>query len=146
MASFSFAKIEKPAENPSPVYYLSAMISSLLFVGCGGFAGSVCRFLAGKFVGAHFPGAFPFGTFAVNLVGCFLIGAFYAISARHGLSPNTRLFLTTGFCGGFTTFSTFANESLTLLKSGSLFLFALYAGASVAIGILAAYAGAAVFR
>lgn len=116
------------------------MIDSILLVGFGSFLGGVCRFLSTRLIGEHLFGIFPFGTFAINIAGCFLIGLFYGIS-EHGLSPNVRLFLTVGFCGGFTTFSTFANESLQLFKAGNVLTFALYAGLSVFLGILAVYAG-----
>lgn len=121
------------------------MIGSILLVGFGSFVGGVCRFLSTKLVGAHCCGTFPVGTFAVNIAGCFLIGLFYGLSA-HGLNPNARLFLTVGFCGGFTTFSTFANESLQLFRAGNVLQFALYAAFSVFFGILAVYAGNAATR
>lgn len=85
-------------------------------------------------------GHFPLGTFAVNLVGCLLIGLFYGLS-EHTLSPNARLFLTVGFCGGLTTFSTFANENLQLFRDGNVLMFALYAAGSVFFGILAVHLG-----
>lgn len=121
------------------------MIYSIFLVGIGSFVGGVCRFLSTRLIGAHWSGAFPLGTFAINLAGCFLIGLFYGLSA-HGLSPNVRLFLTVGFCGGFTTFSTFANESLQLFRTGNILPFALYAALSVFFGILAVYAGNAAAR
>jgi CrcB protein len=74
------------------------------------------------------------------MLGCLLIGLFYGLT-ENSLSPNLRLFLTVGFCGGFTTFSTFANESLQLFKTGNIWLFSLYAALSVFFGILAVYAG-----
>lgn len=116
------------------------MIRSILLIGCGSFLGGICRFLLARLVGAQLSGTFPFGTFAVNIAGCFLIGIFYGLS-EHGLSPGVRLFLTVGFCGGFTTFSTFACESLELAKAGSICSFAFYAALSVFLGILAVHAG-----
>lgn len=116
------------------------MIHSILLVGFGSFLGGICRFLSARLIGAHLSGTFPFGTFAVNIAGCFLIGLFYGLSER-GLSPNVRMFLTVGFCGGFTTFSTFASESLQLFKAGNIIPFALYASLSIFLGILAVYAG-----
>ncbi|MCK9182685.1 MAG: fluoride efflux transporter CrcB [Fibrobacteraceae bacterium] len=118
------------------------MIKVLLLIGTGSFCGGILRYLISQFAKEYLPGAFPFGTFAVNILGCFLIGVFYGLSEHiSGFSPELRTFLTIGFCGGFTTFSTFANESLSLLKGGNALYFALYAGLSVFLGILAVYLG-----
>lgn len=116
------------------------MFHSLLLVGTGSFIGGIFRFLLSKCVSSQISSAFPVGTFAVNIAGCFLIGIFYGLS-EHGLSAGARLFLTVGLCGGFTTFSTFASEGLQLFRSGNVFTAALYAALSVFIGILAVYAG-----
>ncbi len=116
------------------------MIHSILLVGFGSFLGGICRFLSTRLACAHLSGMFPFGTFAVNIAGCFLIGIFYGLS-EHGFSPSVRLFFTVGFCGGFTTFSTFASESLQLVKAENVLAFALYASLSVFLGILAVHAG-----
>jgi CrcB protein len=78
----------------------------------------------------------------VNISGCFLIGIFYALGEKGNiLSPQARLLLVTGFCGGFTTFSTFAFENMTLLRIGDSFYFLLYAIGSVVLGIAAVYIG-----
>lgn len=87
------------------------------------------------------PYHFPWATLTANVAGCFLIGLFYALSTRLHLSTEIRLLLTTGLCGGFTTFSTFCNENLTLLRQGYTSTFVLYTGLSLALGILAVYAG-----
>ena len=84
---------------------------------------------------------FPWATLTANVAGCFLIGLFYALSARLHLSAEVRLMLTTGLCGGFTTFSTFCNENLTLLRQGYTGTFVLCTGLSLALGIGAVWAG-----
>lgn len=123
------------------------MIKTLLLVGSGGFLGSVSRFLASKYVQNVFPSTFPAGTFLVNVTGCFLIGLIYGMSERTSLlTPGWKFFLAAGFCGGFTTFSTFANENLALLRDGEFFNFFLYAGLSVFLGLAATFLGVLITR
>ncbi len=118
------------------------MIKTLLLVGTGGFLGSISRFLASRFMQDNFPTAFPLGTFLVNVAGCFLIGLIYGFSERSALlTPGWKMFLAVGFCGGFTTFSTFANENLALLRDGEFYYFFLYTGLSVFLGIAATFLG-----
>lgn len=118
------------------------MLRIILLVGAGGFLGSVARYLASKYIQQSLLSPFPFGTFWVNILGCFLIGLFYGLSERSGFMTNElRLFLTVGFCGGFTTFSTFANENMGLLRDGAFLYFALYTGLSVFFGLVAVYLG-----
>jgi len=118
------------------------MIKTLLLVGTGGFLGSISRFLTSRFMQSYFPSAFPFGTFVVNISGCFLIGLIFGFSERSSLlTPGWKMFLAVGFCGGFTTFSTFANENLALLRDGEVLNFLLYTGLSVFLGIAATFLG-----
>jgi CrcB protein len=118
------------------------MIKTILLIGSGGFLGSVLRFLASRFMQNHFPSAFPYGTFFVNITGCFLIGLIYGLSERSSLlTTGWKMFLAVGFCGGFTTFSAFANENLVLLRDGDFFHFLLYTGLSVFLGIGATFLG-----
>jgi CrcB protein len=118
------------------------MIKTLLLIGTGGFLGSISRFLASRFMQNNFPSAFPFGTFFVNITGCLMIGLIYGFSERSSLlTPGWKMFLAVGFCGGFTTFSTFANENLALLRDGDFFHFMIYAGLSVFLGIGATFFG-----
>ncbi len=120
------------------------MLKNILLVALGGAAGSVARYLLSKAIQDTAATAFPWGTMAVNVAGCLLIGLLYGLAAGDGtrLGADLKLMLTVGFCGGFTTFSTFANESLTLAKTGDALLSAAYIGSSVALGVLAVAAGA----
>lgn len=112
----------------------------LIFTGSG--VGGVMRYFTQKlFIDMGYIG-FPAGTFVVNIIGCFLIGLFYALAQKNNLlNPNLLLALTTGFCGGFTTFSTFANENMNLLRNGDYFYFTLYISLSVILGIGAVILG-----
>jgi len=104
-----------------------SMIKTLLLVGTGGFLGSISRFLASRMMQNYFPSAFPWGTFTVNIAGCFLIGLIYGFSEKSSLlTAGWKMFLAVGFCGGFTTFSTFTNENLALLRDGDFLYFFLY--------------------
>lgn len=115
----------------------------IIFAGSG--LGGVLRYLVQKaFVDMGYT-AFPAGTFVVNILGCFLIGFFGALAEKNNLlTAEWRLALTTGFCGGFTTFSTFANENMALLRNGDYFYFGLYIILSVVLGIAAVIVGNAV--
>jgi CrcB protein len=111
----------------------------LVFIG-GGF-GSVLRYLIGKALNNSETGI-PYGTFVANILGSLLIGIILGLVAKNDtLSQNQTLLLATGFCGGFTTFSTFAYENHIFLKSGDFTSFAFYTIASFVIGFLAVFAG-----
>ncbi len=111
----------------------------LVFVG-GGF-GSVLRFLIGKYLNSTETGI-PYGTFAANILGSLLIGIILGLAAKNNtLSQNQTLLLATGFCGGFTTFSTFAYENHIFLKAGDFTSFAFYTIASFVVGFLAVFLG-----
>lgn len=113
----------------------------------GGGIGSVCRYLLGLSITRQLTTAFPAGTFVVNVTGCFLIGLLYGIANRHAwLNVEWRLFLITGICGGYTTFSSFSYEAVSLARQGNYLYFLLYVTLSVVIGLLATVGGAAVAR
>ena len=114
------------------------MIRNLLLVALGGAVGSVLRYLL-----SSINTSFPWGTFAVNILGSLLIGLLVGLVSKGVLSPEMKLLMVTGFCGGFTTFSTFANESFGMMKAGDVLQMALYVGVSVVIGILAVWCGMA---
>ncbi len=127
------------------VLYLQNM-KQLLLVFIGGGFGSVLRYLLGKYLNSTESGI-PFGTFAANILGSLLIGIILGLAAKNeALSQNQTLLLATGFCGGFTTFSTFAYENHVFLKSGDFTSFALYTIASFIIAFLAVFAGMYLIR
>ena len=122
------------------------MFKNIILVGFGSFFGGVVRYLITRMLSVMVVSPYPFGTFAVNVLGCFIIGFVSALPIGSLLSPNTRLLLTTGLCGGFTTFSTFMNENATLLKDGMSTTALLYTFASLLVGFLAVIGGQQVAR
>jgi fluoride exporter len=123
------------------------MIKQFALIGLGGGIGSIARYLCQKWFSENYPQPFPWGTFIVNLSGCFLIGIIYAATEKTSvLSPQLRLLLITGFCGGFTTFSTFAFENMNLLRTGDTIYFLIYTIGSVVLGICAVFAGIAIMK
>lgn len=116
-------------------------MKQILLVFFGGGLGSVLRFIISKFLNTSENGI-PYGTFIVNVIGSFLIGIILGLAAKNeSLSHSQTLLLATGFCGGFTTFSTFAYENHVFLKSGDFTSFALYTIVSFALGFLAVFGG-----
>jgi CrcB protein len=123
------------------------MIRTLMLIGTGGFLGSISRFLASRYIQENLPLAFPFGTFLVNITGCLLIGLIYGFSEKSPLvTTEWKMFLAVGFCGGFTTFSTFASENLALLRDSAYLYFFMYTGFSVFLGIGATLLGVIITR
>ena len=118
----------------------------LVAIGAGSFIGGVFRYLLSLFIQTKHLSSFPFGTFSVNLLGCFLIGLVFGLSEKGNISPEWRLFLATGILGGFTTFSAFSLESINLMRSGQLNYAMAYIGASVLLGLLATFAGIYLIR
>lgn len=115
------------------------MLKTILMVALGGGAGSVLRYA----VGLAFARAWA-STLAANVVGCFLIGLLAGLAQRQAwLTPEVRALLVTGFCGGFTTFSTFSQQTQQMMASGQMTAAAAYAAGSVALGLCAVWAGMA---
>ena len=99
------------------------MIKEIILVGIGSGIGGVCRYLISLLM-PFANNSFPWGTFTANIIGCLLIGLLWGVTSRfQSLSPSFSLFLMVGFCGGFTTFSTFSKESLALLQANNYILF-----------------------
>lgn len=116
-------------------------MKQILLVFLGGGFGSVLRYIIGKYLN-NAENGIPYGTFVTNILGSLLIGLILGFAAKNDtLSQNQTLLLATGFCGGFTTFSTFAYENHLFLKSGDFTSFAIYTIASFVIGFLAVFAG-----
>ena len=110
-----------------------------IFVGVGGFIGSVCRYLIGL-IPVRPDNSFPIKTLLINIAGAFAIGLITALAAKYkSLDPHIILMLKTGVCGGFTTFSTFAYETSDLMQNGNMMAAILYILASVMFGLIAVY-------
>ena len=116
-------------------------MKQLMFVFIGGGAGSVLRYLVSKWINTPV-NTFPYGTLAANFAGCLCIGLILGWAIKtNNLSSNTSLLLATGFCGGLTTFSTFAFENLNLIKNSDFINFSIYTLGSIAMGVAAVFLG-----
>ncbi|KJF43769.1 fluoride efflux transporter CrcB [Draconibacterium sediminis] len=123
------------------------MLRTILLVGTGGFIGSVLRYLVQIFVEKGMSTTFPWGTFVANMAGSFIIGIVFALAQKGNLlNAEWRMFLAVGFCGGFTTFSSFAYNNLTMLKEQTYGQFFLNVGGSLFFGLLAVYLGMILVR
>jgi len=117
------------------------MIQNVVYVMIGGGIGSALRYLATSKIDVLNGWQLPVATMTVNVVGSFLIAVFYGLSAKWSMTEQSRLLLTTGLCGGFTTFSTFSYENVRLLQSGQWHLFAMYALLSIVLCVAGAALG-----
>ena len=114
----------------------------MLLIGTGGFLGSVMRYGSNQMMVKLFDSTHPIGTFFVNIAGSFLIGIILGLFEKGDMvSTNWKLFLAVGFCGGFTTFSSFALENLNFLQSNQFFISMIYIGVSIIAGLTAVYFG-----
>jgi CrcB protein len=113
-------------------------LRSLLLVGVGGATGSMARYAVGIFIGKNITNGFPAGTFIINIIGSLIIGLLFGYSLRgvSVINQNLMLLLATGFCGGFTTFSSFALENVQLMQKGTPQIAMFYIAASIVAGLL----------
>ena len=117
-------------------------MKNILLIGFGGFVGSVARYFVSKLNLYWNFLSIPIGTLTVNVLGCFILGFLTGVTEKSAiLTVSFRLFLMVGFCGGFTTFSTFANENLMLMHTGQIVSIAIYTALSIILGFLGVYFG-----
>ena len=123
------------------------MMKNLLLVGIGGFGGSVLRYVTYLYFDKKFITIFPLATFTVNIIGSLIIGIIIGLSLKGNMVNNQmKLLLAAGFCGSFTTFSSFAFESYDLLQQKEILTSLLYIGLSVILGLIAVYGGLLITR
>lgn len=122
-------------------------MAALAAVALGGAIGAVARYLLSLWVYARWPGAFPIGTLAVNLLGCLLVGVLAGtVDTRMAASPTGRMFLGVGLLGAFTTFSTFELETLLAIERGHTGIAVTYVAVSVLVGLAAVWVGMRIGR
>lgn len=122
-------------------------MKALLLVGIGGFVGSVARYYTHLFFHKLLPGNYPLGTFTVNIAGCFVLGILFGLGMKQeAISNEWRLLIAVGFCGGFTTFSTFSLENIILIQSGNIMIMAAYFFTTVIVGFGATLLGIYLFK
>ncbi|RZL45931.1 MAG: fluoride efflux transporter CrcB [Pedobacter sp.] len=113
------------------------MIKQLLLVGLGGGIGSIFRYLTSMLTVKYYANTFPLATFITNIIGCFIIGLLIGYFSNTNPDNSLKLLFITGFCGGYTTFSTFAAENISLLQNQNYLTLIAYTLASVLVGFLA---------
>jgi len=117
------------------------MLKTLFLVGSGSCIGGIARYLVGRLAQEAIGLTYPFGTLLVNVSGCLLIGLIFGFSDKQLINPDWRFFLATGLCGGYTTFSSFSYENISLLREGQTTTFFIYVFLSLALGLLATWLG-----
>jgi CrcB protein len=118
----------------------------ILLVGLGSFIGGISRYLVSLFIQNKVLSTFPYGTLAVNIIGCFLIGIIYGFSDRGNMNAEWRIFLATGIMGGFTTFSSFSNETVSMLRDAQYLQAVSYIAFSLIVGLAATFAGISLIK
>lgn len=117
------------------------MFESMIIAGIGGFFGTCGRYLTGiaakKLFGTHY----PYGTFVVNVTGCFIIGILFGLCGHNDMNPMVKALLVTGFCGGYTTFSSFSHDTYVMIRKGEWLKAILYVCSSVILGLLMVWLG-----
>ncbi|MFW6372025.1 MAG: fluoride efflux transporter CrcB [Bacteroidota bacterium] len=123
------------------------MLRTILLVGSGGFIGSVMRYLVQHYVEKGLSSTFPWGTMIANIAGSLIIGIIFALAEKGNLiNAEWRMFLAVGFCGGFTTFSAFAYNNLTMIKENNFMSLLINVGGNLFLGIMAVYVGIVLVR
>jgi len=117
-----------------------------VMVGVGGFIGAIARYVVGNYIGSRFGVRFPYGTFVINMSGCFFIGLVVALLTRTTASPYWRYLIPIGFIGAFTTFSAFEYETLRAVQDGQAITGLLNVALSAIVGFIAVWAGDALGR
>lgn len=117
-------------------------MKTIIYIGIGGGIGSILRYLTNLAAGKLFNSVFPMGTFLANCIGCLFIGLFFGYFEKNNLlSKDLKLFLITGLCGGYTTFSAFSVENVGLIQNNQMGTVLLYTALSIAIGFTATWFG-----
>lgn len=123
------------------------MLKEMMIAGAGGFIGTCGRYAVSRITSSWTVLSFPMGTFAVNMLGCLLIGVLAGLAERGGvISQNASLLLITGVCGGFTTFSTFSNEMFAMIQLRQYMTCGIYFVLSVVIGVSLVWAGRSILH
>jgi CrcB protein len=136
------SQFSRSVRLPTFWYNCNMNLNTILLVGTGGFFGSIARYVTVRLVDGKLNGVFPYGTLLVNVAGSFILGLIMGVIYKQAaVSNNWKIFLTTGFCGGFTTFSAFAFENVNLFEQKLIGTSVAYTLISIVLGVCAVFAG-----